>query len=182
MSRRIPRPSPALVISIAALLVATTGAADAARRLITGADIQNNSLTGADVRNGSLLGADFKRGQLPAGKTGPSGPQGPAGPAGAGGPAGPQGGPGVSGLQVVQSTTEATGAGSKNAAITCPSGKTALSGGATIVGSTDEGGPFILRSAPSGDSQWAVTANESSEYQGGDWALRVFAVCVNVAS
>lgn len=186
MLRRIPRPSPALVIAIIALVFSMAGGASAAKRLITGADIKDNSLTGADVRNGSLISADFRRGSVPKGPAGPSGVQGPpgvAGPAGAAGAAGAQGAPGLSGLEVVQSTTDADGGDKKNAAITCPSGKKAIAGGANIVGTTtDQGGPFILRSAPSGDTQWAVSANESSEFQGGSWALRVFAVCANVAS
>lgn len=48
------RPSAATVIALLALLLVLPGPADAARRLLTGDDIQDNSLTGADVLESSL--------------------------------------------------------------------------------------------------------------------------------
>jgi hypothetical protein len=97
------RPSPAMVVACAALLVALGGTSVAAVSqlarnsvgpaqlqfgAVTGPKIRSNAITSAKVRNRSLLRTDFAPGQLPAG---PTGPQGPAGPAGAAGPAGPAG-------------------------------------------------------------------------------------------
>ena len=44
----------ALAVAAVAVSVAAVGPADAAKRLITGADIKNNSVTGADIRESSL--------------------------------------------------------------------------------------------------------------------------------
>ncbi|CAB4703748.1 MAG: hypothetical protein F2667_05670 [Actinobacteria bacterium] len=81
------KPSPSLVVSVLALVVASTGTSYAAG-LIGGEDIRNGSITSEDVKNRSLLSNDFKRGELPAGEAGPVGPVGPAGETGPVGPAG----------------------------------------------------------------------------------------------
>ncbi len=84
---RKSRPTPATIISVLALVVATGGTSYAALSItgkdvvdqsLSGKDIENQTLTGKDVKNASLRGKDFAPGQLPAG------PQGPQGPAGAG--------------------------------------------------------------------------------------------------
>lgn len=66
------RPSPALAVSVLALVVASTGTSYAAG-LIGGEDIRNGSITSEDVKNRSLLAKDFAKGQLPAGEQGPAG-------------------------------------------------------------------------------------------------------------
>lgn len=97
------RPSPALVISIIALVVALSGTGYAAftlpRNSVTSAQIANgqvrhadlakNAVTTRNVKDGSLLSSDFKPGQLAAGPKGDAGQQGPKGDAGATGPRGP---------------------------------------------------------------------------------------------
>ena len=84
---RKTRPTPATLISVLALVVATGGTSyaalsitgkDVVNQSLSGKDIKNQSITGKDVKNASLKGKDFAAGQLPAG------PQGPQGPAGAG--------------------------------------------------------------------------------------------------
>lgn len=70
------KPSPALVISVIALVV-VSGAPAAAAQLITGKQIKNNSITGKDVRNKSLTPKDF-RGSV-RGPTGAQGAQGAQG-------------------------------------------------------------------------------------------------------
>jgi Collagen triple helix repeat (20 copies) len=103
--QRISRPSPAIVLSIVAVVLAMSGSAFAARTLITGKDVKDGSLTGADVKNGSLSLADIgksSRDRLTGAKgdKGATGPQGAAGAQGATGPqgaAGPQGPPGPHG-------------------------------------------------------------------------------------
>lgn len=97
------RPSPAMVVACAALLVAMSGTGMAAATqlarnsvgtpqlkdgAVSNPKIKNNAVNSAKVAPRSLLRSDFAPGQLPAG---PVGPQGPAGPAGAAGPAGPTG-------------------------------------------------------------------------------------------
>ena len=81
------RPTPATIISVLALVVATGGTSyaalsitgkDVVNQSLTGKDIKNQTLTGKDVRNKTLKAKDFADDQLPAG------PQGPQGPAGAG--------------------------------------------------------------------------------------------------
>jgi hypothetical protein len=94
-------PSPALTVSVVALVVATTGTSYAAGLIgsagirdnsiktqdvkngtLLSKDVKDNVLKSQDIRNGSLLKRDFRAGQLPAGARGPAGPTGPAGPAG----------------------------------------------------------------------------------------------------
>ena len=84
---RKTRPTPATIISVLALVVATGGTSyaalsitgkDVVNQSLSGKDIENQTLTGKDVKNASLKGKDFAPGQLAAG------PQGPQGPAGAG--------------------------------------------------------------------------------------------------
>lgn len=71
------RPSPSFFISVAALVVATTGTSYAAVH-IGSQDIKDDSVQSRDVKDGTLRAKDF-RGDLPAGAEGPAGPAGPAG-------------------------------------------------------------------------------------------------------
>jgi hypothetical protein len=93
--KRVPRPSPALVIACAALTVALGGVGYAAtvlpRNSVGPLQLKANSVNSTKVLNGSLIRADFRAGSIPRGAAGPPGPAGPAGPAGATGPAGPAG-------------------------------------------------------------------------------------------
>src|SRR3954452_5183757 len=95
------RPSPALVVSVIALVVALGGTSYAAIVLPANSvgtkQIKKNAVTGAKVKNGSLLSADFRAGQLPAGATGATGATGLKGDKGTAGAAGPAGSPGVKG-------------------------------------------------------------------------------------
>src|SRR5262245_21984158 len=52
-TRRIPRPSAALVVAVVALFMALGGTSYAALK-ITGKNVENSTLTGADVKNKSL--------------------------------------------------------------------------------------------------------------------------------
>jgi hypothetical protein len=85
MSWKRFRPSPALVLAMVALFVASATTGYAQVRLA------RNSVTSIHVKDRSLLAKDFRRGQLPRGAQGPAGPQGAAGPAGPAGPTGPSG-------------------------------------------------------------------------------------------
>lgn len=114
---RFRTPSPAMVVALLALFVATTGTA-VAGVMITGANVKNESLTGLDVRNGSITTLEIRNGTLrpvdfagnklpagPKGEQGPAGPQGPQGPQGPAGPAGPQGQTGPKGAQGAKGAT-----------------------------------------------------------------------------
>ena len=87
------KPSPALFVSIAALVVATAGTSYAAAQYgsedirnnsLTGRDIANDSVQSKDIQDGTLRTRDFRDGVLTAGPAGPAGETGPQGPAGAG--------------------------------------------------------------------------------------------------
>jgi Collagen triple helix repeat (20 copies) len=91
------------------------------------------------------------------GAQGPLGPKGDTGPAGPAGPAGPQGAQGPTthpNYQWVDSDlTDIPWYGQATATVTCPAGKTAVSGG--FSGSFDK----VLTSQPTDDlSGWATTA------------------------
>ena len=59
------RPSPALVVSIIALVMATAGTAAAAKVLITSSSqIKNNIVTTSDIKDGTIAGRDIKSGSL----------------------------------------------------------------------------------------------------------------------
>ena len=63
LTRRISRPSAALIVAIVALFMALGGTSYAALK-ITGKNVANRSLTGVDVRNKSLGGNEMKKDTL----------------------------------------------------------------------------------------------------------------------
>jgi hypothetical protein len=63
LTRRIPRPSAALVVAIVALFMTLGGTSYAALK-ITGKNVANGTLTGADVENRSLGGKEMKKNTL----------------------------------------------------------------------------------------------------------------------
>jgi len=94
------KPSPAMAVSVVALVVALGGTGYAAVVLpknsvgskqirpggVKASDLRSGAVTSRSVRDGTLLPADFSGGL-------PAGPQGPKGDTGATGPAGPATGP-----------------------------------------------------------------------------------------
>ena len=74
------RPSPALVVSVIALVAALGGTSYAAIKLPANSvgtkQIKKDAVTTAKVKDGSLQMADFRAGQLPAGAAGATAPQG----------------------------------------------------------------------------------------------------------
>jgi Collagen triple helix repeat (20 copies) len=105
------RPSPATIISLAALFVALGGTSYAAIALAP-----KNSVGSAQVINGSLLKKDLSKKTItalkgnrglrgPAGAQGAAGAAGAAGATGAAGPAGPQGATGPAGAPNPDATT-----------------------------------------------------------------------------
>lgn len=164
------RPSPALVISCIALLIALGGTGYATvlqvpRNSVGTAQLKNSAVISAKVKNRSLLRADFASGQLPAG---PRGPAGPAGPAGAAGP------PGLSGVERVASTSDNNSVASKTQTVTCPAGKRLLGGGARLDPILPQ--LAIQTSFPDNDNVYRATAREVTA-TGANWSLTVFAIC-----
>jgi hypothetical protein len=92
MRRLARRPSPALIISMLALVVALGGTGYAAisipRNSVGSAQLKKNAVTGPKVKDGSLSAADFVRGSFPKGPQGTPGAPGQDGAPGAQGPAG----------------------------------------------------------------------------------------------
>lgn len=78
MKLRLHKPTPAMAVSVMALVVAMGGTSYAAA-MIGSADIKNDSVRSVDVKDGTL-----KKKDLRFEATGPRGPQGVEGPAGAG--------------------------------------------------------------------------------------------------
>ena len=65
---KLRRPSPALVISCIALIVACGGTAFAATIITSSGQIRNGAVTGADIRNGSIRGGDIAKGTITQGR------------------------------------------------------------------------------------------------------------------
>jgi len=61
---KLRRPSPALVISLVALVVACTGTAVAATIITSTSQIRNGAVLSADIKNGTLQNKDLKNGTL----------------------------------------------------------------------------------------------------------------------
>jgi hypothetical protein len=162
------------------------GAATSAAHLITGKDVKNGSLTGADIKDGSLRAGDLARGLAVRGATGPAGP---AGAMGAKGAKGDPGAPGTSGLVTVSATSASDSAIYKQVAVTCPAGKTAISGGSSQAASTQPAPLAVTSSQPAkngveaGAGQtpngWFAAVNEESAFTG-TWTVTVYAVCAHV--
>jgi hypothetical protein len=154
MSRR--RPSAALVVAVAALLVALGGSAVAA----IGAIPSDGRFTACYQTSDSLLNRivllaepgeecpdSYARVSWPAqasgGAAGPAGPQGPAGAQGPAGPAGPAGprGPAAASAGAPRLVTSVAqrhvvlGGGEFTAVVRCPKGARAVGGGGAILNS-----------------------------------------------
>jgi hypothetical protein len=64
---------------------------------------------------------------------------------------------------------------------TCPSGKKVLGGGGRVIGGgVDENTIVIVRSAPSGDTQWTVRGLENDN-AGVAWGVEAYAICATVS-
>ena len=114
------------------------------------------------------------------GPQGPQGDEGPAGPQGATGATGPQGESGVSGLELVTASSSNDSTDIKIANATCPAGKKAIGGGATILGQALNL-VAITSSSPFSDlSGWGASADEMNP-TGNSWRVEASAVCADVA-
>lgn len=174
MRKRLKAPSPALVVSVFALLVALGGTSLAATNFINGKHIKphslpKNRLTKAAIA--SLHGAN--------GAPGAKGPQGPQGPQGQPGSPGSPGSPGMSGYTVVTNTNSGD-VNTIGATVGCPSGTSALGGGGEVLSGVSAFGPFLTQSLPANggwlvDYQYGVTGNYST-------SVEVYAICAKVGA
>jgi hypothetical protein len=73
---KLRRPSPALVISCIALVVACTGTAFAATIIKSSSQIKNGVVTSGDLKNGSVQGVDIKDGTITSSKLKTAAPAG----------------------------------------------------------------------------------------------------------
>jgi hypothetical protein len=184
------RPSPALVVALAALFVSLGGGAYAAVALPRGSvgpvQLRNGAVTAPKVKAHSLLARDFKRGQLPAGAAGAVGAAGTAGATGPQGPAGDVGQPGPAGIsnyqvvlfgELVQST-DTSGLWQ----VSCPTGTNVLGGGVATFNKNIE----VESSTPEdGGTLWdvSVVPLTGATFGGaGASAVNIRIVCAKVAS
>lgn len=182
MRERLP-----IVLSATALVVAVLGSTpvgEAAKNLVvprnsvgtlqlkngavTTAKLRSGAVTSAKVANFSLRAIDFRGAQLP---------QGPAGPAG---PAGPQGPPGVSGLQAVYTTGAASSTTTRTQTASCPTGKQAVGGGATIL-PANVADVALTSSYLANPTTWTTSAAEADATAAG-WSLNTVVICATVAA
>lgn len=178
-----------IVLSATALVVAVLGSTpvgEAAKDLVvprnsvgtlqlkngavTSAKIRTGAVTSAKVANFTLRAIDFRGGQLP---------RGPVGPAGPAGPAGPQGPPGLSGLQAVYATGAASSSATRTLTATCPSGKQAVGGGATIL-PANVADVALTSSYLANPTTWTASGAETDATAAG-WSLNAVVICATVA-
>jgi hypothetical protein len=153
-SRRIARPSPALVVALVALFVAMGGTGYAAfvlpSKSVGAKHLKRGAVNSSKVKDGSLKAGDFGAGQFPAGAAGAVGPQGSRGAAGA---AGADGSAGPRGPSDVYSAAAASGNSPVTATLAVPAGDYMASGKASAFNSEagmanpDDGGAFCQLTA-----------------------------------
>jgi hypothetical protein len=187
-SFRFSRPSPALVISCLALLVALSGTGYAAvavpRGSVGTAQLKNSSVVSLKVKDGSLQLVDLAaatRRQLKgdAGPQGPQGPQGEKGDKGDKGATGDKGAPGISRYTIVEKTSS-TKNSSMGVQVNCPAGTRALGGGGGT--QTPGAGVTVRNSFPvTGTTPgWLVVVDAKTP--GSGWNYKVMAVCAAVGT
>jgi hypothetical protein len=188
------KPTPALILSTAALFVSLGGGAYASGYLaphsVGALQLKNNAVTSVAVKDHSLLAQDFAADQLPAGPkgnkgdTGPAGAKGDTGAQGIQGPkgdTGPAGAPGVAGVHVVSTIDTIPNGVLRARDAACPSGETALGGGGQIgTGGVYPAGltqTVPLKDASGASVGWHVIAFNGT---GAEQALDVYAICAKV--
>lgn len=154
MTRKLRgRPSPALVISIIALVLAASGTAVAASKLVNGDSlIKKDSLSGNRLRNGSVTGKQIAVSTL---GTVPNAAKAQVAVSATSATTAT-----TAGSAPISSVTYVTTSGSVPNSVTptlltasCPAGTTVLGGGGNI---SDEDAGYMNDSYPSGKTGWAV--------------------------
>jgi len=145
------RPSPALVISIAALFLAASGTAVAASKLVSGNSIiKVNSLSGNRLKNDSVTGKQIAVSSL---GTVPSAAK--ANTATSATTATTAGSAPISNVTYVTANNPSVSLGNSPALVTasCPAGTTVIGGGGQVSDPTDA---YIMDTYPTGKTGWAV--------------------------
>ncbi len=142
---RTRRSSPALLISVVALVAAMTGSAVAAS-LITSSQIKDGTIQLKDINKNSRALLKGKKGAK--GSTGAQGPRGANGLPGAQGAPGAPGGPGPVSLHYVTGPeVNTSGADQYHAEAVCPAGLS-VTGGGVVSSSADSGEMQVNSSYP----------------------------------
>jgi hypothetical protein len=195
------KPTPALIISTAALFVSLGGGAYASGYLaphsVGALQLKNNAVTSIAVKDHSLLAQDFAADQLPAGPQGLKGDKGDTGPQGLKGDTGAQGipgakgdtgapgapgTPGVAGVHVVNTTSTVQNGVLQQHDVACPAGETALGGGGRI-GTGGISGGYVTSTipvqAPNGQAiGWRTIVTNGT---GSAQELSTYAICAKVS-
>ncbi len=170
-------PSPALVVSIVALVLAASGSAMAASKLVSGNSlIKVNSLSGNRLKSGSVTGKQIAVSTL--GKVPSAAKADSATTAATATSATTAGSAPISNVTyVTTSATVAYNYGSPAQAVTatCPSGTNVIGGGATV---SDETYGAVVDSAPSGQTAWTAHIYDGNN---GETAT-VTAICAPAAA
>jgi hypothetical protein len=182
VSRRIRRPSAALVVACVALFVALAGTSYATvlnvpknsvgtpnlkRNAVTARKIAPNAVRTGHVLDGTLLLSDFKAGQIPQGAKGDKGDKGDSGA------------PGLSGIQIVTSQKSVVNSTSSELFVSCPAGKRVVGGGSHTNKIVIGAGPFVYTSRPSNTTTWHAGMAASPAQS---WTMTAYAICANVSS
>jgi hypothetical protein len=166
------RPSPALVISIVALVLAASGTAVAASKLVSGDSlIKKDSLSGNRLKNGSVTGKEIAAGTL--GKVPDAAKADSATTAGSAA---------ISNVTYV-TTASSVSYNSSPALVTatCPAGTTVIGGGGNVADETSAA--YVNDSFPSGKTGWSVNF-DNANYQSPTSvvSVSVTAICAPAAA
>jgi hypothetical protein len=154
MFRPLRRPSPALVVACAALIIALSGTsyAQVVRvpfNSVGTRQLRANAVVSSKVTNHSLRAVDFETGEL-----------------------------GVRGYEIVTGRSDVNDQIFNSVAMDCPAGKRVVGGGGGTAGGIIPGdGPYVVVSQPfDGGGGWLIqTARATS----GDSVLLGYAICAN---
>ena len=156
MPRTPRRPSPAVLIAIAALVVALGSTAVAATLITSSSQIKDGVILSRDVQDGTLQGADFQNDTISVGKltratrTSLRGQTGPKGDRGAQGPKGPSGDAILSSVSYAAVKVTVGPASFASVRAACPKGLVVVGGGV----SEPSGKAVVASSGPSGPKAW----------------------------
>jgi hypothetical protein len=173
------KPSPALVISIIALVLAASGSAMAASKMVSGDSlIKKNSLSGNRIKNHSLTATQInlsKLGKVPHAATADTATNATTAVTATNATNATNAVTATSAAisKVTYVTVPGTAVGSNPVLVTatCPAGTTVMSGGGAV---TNEYDAFVIDTYPTGKTGWAV---DFASDDGNAVAVTVTAIC-----
>lgn len=187
MSKRVRRPSPAMVVACLALFLAGTGTGAAVikalpKNSVGTAQLKNNAVVSSKIKNGSLKTIDFAVGQLPKGDAGPTGPPGEKGEKGENGEKGDKGDPGANAatkiaVHFLNGPTVQQG-GTTQAIAHCNAGERVVSGGSSLSGVTN--GAVLIYDGPNLEANgWTAAFRNTNPVKFEGFSVRAYVVCVS---